>query len=68
MAYSEWTLESVVPTFQLEKIDTIGLFSEVESVPPSDHLTTALAKKSCFSYRYRHRESAVGTDCRRCDR
>ena len=64
MAYSEFTLESVVPTFQLEKIDTTALFSEVESVSPSEHLRTALGKKSSFSYRYWHRESAVGTDCR----
>jgi len=55
MAYSEFTLESVVPTFQLEKIDTIGLFSEVESVPPSDHLTTALAKKAALA-------TAIGTE------
>ena len=53
--YSDWTLESVVPTFQLEKIDTIGLFSEVESVPPSDHLTTALAKKAALA-------TAIGTE------
>ncbi len=55
MSYSEFTLESVVPTFQLEKIDTIGLFSEVESVPPSDHLTTALAKKAPLA-------TAIGTE------
>ncbi len=55
MAYCEFTLESVVPTFQLEKIDTIGLFSEVESVPPSDHLTTALAKKAALA-------TAIGTE------
>ena len=46
MAYSEFTLESVVATFQLEKIDTIGLFSEIEPVPPSEYLTTGLAKKA----------------------
>ena len=46
MAYSEFTLESVLPAFQLEKVDTAGLFSEVETVEPSDHLTTALARKA----------------------
>ena len=46
MAYSEFTLESVLPAFQLETIDTAGLFSEVEVVPPSEHLTTALARKA----------------------
>lgn len=55
MAYSEFTLESVVPTFQLEKIDIVGLFSDVESVPPSDHLTTALAKKAALA-------TAIGTE------
>ena len=46
MAYSEFTLESVLPAFQLQKIDTAGLFSEVEVVVPSDHLMTALARKA----------------------
>ena len=55
MAYSEFTLESVVPTFQLQKIDTVGLFSEVEAVPPSDHLTTALARKTALA-------TAIGTE------
>ena len=55
MSYSEFTLESVVPTFQLEKIDTVGLFSEVETVSPSAHLTTALAKKASLA-------TAIGTE------
>ena len=46
MAYSEFTLESVLSTFELEQIDTVGIFSEVETVAPSAHLTTALAKKA----------------------
>ena len=55
MAYSNWTLESVVPTFQLEKIDTIGLFSEIEPVTPSAYLTTGLAKKAPLA-------AAIGTE------
>ena len=55
MVYSEFTLESVVPTFQLQKIDTTALFSEVQSVPPSDHLTTALEKKAALA-------TAIGTE------
>lgn len=55
MAYSEFTLESVLPTFQLQKIDTVGLFSQVEVVPPSDHLTTALARKAALA-------TAIGTE------
>ena len=46
MPYSEFTLESVLPAFQLEKVDTTGLFSEVETIEPSDHLMTALARKA----------------------
>ena len=45
MAYSNFTLEAVVTTFQLEIVESAALFSEVETVPPSAHLTTALAKK-----------------------
>ena len=45
MSYSEFTLETVVPAFQLEKIDTVGLFSEVEPVVPSATLTADLKKK-----------------------
>ena len=55
MAYSNWTLESVVPTFQLEKIDTAGLFSEIEPVTPSEYLTTGLAKKAPLA-------TAIGTE------
>ena len=46
MAYSEFTLESVLLAFELEQSDTVGLFYEVETVAPSAHLTTALAKKA----------------------
>ena len=55
MSYNNWTLESVVPTFQLEKIDTVGLFSEIEPVPPSGYLTTGLAKKAPLA-------TAIGTE------
>ncbi len=46
MSYSEWTLESVLPAFQLEAVDTVGLFSEIETVDPTAHLVTALARKA----------------------
>ncbi len=55
MAYSDFTLESVVPMFQLEKVDIAGLFSEIESVPPSEYLTTGLAKKAPLA-------TAIGTE------
>lgn len=55
MAYREFTLESVVPMFQLEKVDIAGLFSEIEPVPPSEYLTTGLAKKAPLA-------TAIGTE------
>ena len=55
MAYSEFTLESVVSTFQLEKVDTAGLFSEIDLVNPSEYLTTGLAKKAPLA-------AAIGTE------
>lgn len=45
MAYSNFTLETVRSEFQLEKFETLGIFSGIEPVDPSAHLTTALAKK-----------------------
>ncbi|RKU18219.1 hypothetical protein C6503_10120 [Candidatus Poribacteria bacterium] len=45
MAYSNFTLAAVLSTFQLEKVESIGLFSEVETVVPSADLTTELKKK-----------------------
>ncbi len=45
MAYSNFTLESVVTEFQLEKIESAGIFSETESVTPSAALTAILRKK-----------------------
>ena len=45
MAYSNFTLETVVTTFQLEIVESAALFAEIETVPPSAHLTTALEKK-----------------------
>ena len=46
MAYSEFTLESVLSAFELEQIDAVGLFSQVETVAPSAYLTTGLEKKA----------------------
>ncbi len=45
MNYSNVTLESVVTKFELEKTESIGIFSEIEPITPSDYLTTGLAKK-----------------------
>ena len=45
MAYSNFTLEAVQKTFQLESIQSVGIFSETEPIEPSVELTKALAKK-----------------------
>ncbi|MYB94480.1 hypothetical protein F4054_10675 [Candidatus Poribacteria bacterium] len=55
MSYSNFTLESVVTKFELEKIESIGLFSEIEPITPSDYLTTGLAKKVPLA-------AAIGTE------
>ena len=45
MAYSNFTLETVQKAFQLEAIQSVGIFSETEPIEPSAELTKALAKK-----------------------
>ena len=55
MAYSEFTLESVQKTFQLETVRSVGIFSEMEPVVPSTYLTTGLARKASLA-------TAIGTE------
>ncbi len=55
MSYSNFTLESVVTKFELEKTEFIGLFSEIEPITPSDYLTAGLAKKVPLA-------AAIGTE------
>lgn len=45
MPYSNWTLETVRKEFQLETVQSIGVFSNIEPVSPSKLLATVLAKK-----------------------
>ena len=45
MAYSNFTLETVRETFQLEMVQAAGIFSETEQIEPSSELIKALAKK-----------------------
>ena len=45
MAYSNFTLETVVTTFQLEIVESAALFAEVEAIAPSSYLTEVLTKK-----------------------
>ncbi len=55
MSYNNFTLESVVTKFELEKTESIGIFSEMEPITPSDYLTTGLAKKVPLA-------AAIGTE------
>lgn len=45
MPYSNFTLEAVQKAFQLEIVQSVGIFSETERVEPSVALTEALTKK-----------------------
>ena len=45
MAYSNFTLETVRKEFQLEIVQSIGVFSNIEPVSPSELLATVLVKK-----------------------
>ena len=55
MAYSDWTLETVKKTFQLEEVNAAGIFSNVEPVNPSAHLTTTLERNVPLAF-------AMGTE------
>ena len=55
MSYSNFTLESVLAAFQLEKVESAGIFSEIEPVAPSAYLTTGLTKKIPLA-------AAIGTE------
>ena len=45
MAYSNFTLQAAQKTFQLEIVQSIGIFAETDPVEPSSELRKALAKK-----------------------
>ena len=45
MAYSNFTLETVREAFELQTVQSAGIFSETDGVEPSAELTKALAKK-----------------------
>ena len=45
MPYSNFTLEEVLATFQLEIVESIGIFSDIEPVAPSAVLVAELEKK-----------------------
>ena len=45
MAYSNFTLDKVVETFELDIVDSEDLFGKVEPILLGDHLNTALERK-----------------------
>ena len=55
MSYSNFTLESALETFQLEKVESAGTYSEIDPIAPSAYLTTGLAKKVPLA-------AAIGTE------
>ncbi len=55
MTYSNFTLPSARAAFELEEIDTAGLFSDIEPVPPSELLTALLARNIPLA-------TAIGTE------
>ena len=55
MAYSNFTLETVREAFELQTIQSAGIFSETDGVEPSAELTKALAKKAPLAV-------AIGTE------
>ena len=55
MAYSDWTLETVKKAFHLEEVNAVGIFSDVEPVAPSAHLTTTLERNVPLAF-------AMGTE------
>ena len=55
MAYSNFTLKTVRTQFDLEEIDTAGLFSDIEPMDPSELLTTLLVRNVPLA-------TAIGTE------
>ena len=44
MAYCDWTLETVEKEFELDFVEHIGIFAEIEPVELSAELTNILAR------------------------
>ena len=55
MVYNDFTLETVVKAFQLEVVETLGLFSDIEPIIPRPHFTTDLERRVQLAF-------AVNTD------
>ena len=55
MAYSNWTIETVKKAFQLEEMNAVGIFANVEPVDPSAYLVTTLERNVPLAF-------AMGTE------
>ena len=55
MAYSNFTLDTVLEAFDLEEVDTAGIFADSEPVAPSELLTAVLERNVPLAF-------AIGTD------
>ena len=66
MTYSNFTLETVRKAFQLELVERAGIFTEIEPVEPSAHLTTSLAKKVPIATTINTEKARSELDCSGC--
>ena len=64
MAYSNFTLDTVLEAFDLEEVDAAGIFAASEPVKPSELLTAVLAREHTLSPCCRHRKSQIRANCR----
>ena len=55
MAYSNFTLDTVLEAFDLEEVDAAGIFSDIEPIAPSTLLTTVLDRNVPLAF-------AIGTE------
>ena len=55
MSYSNFTLRAARTAFELEEVDTAGLFSDIEPIAPSELLTSLLARNIPLA-------TAIGTE------
>ncbi len=55
MAYSNFTLDTVLEAFDLEEVDVAGIFSDIEPIAPSTLLTTVLDRNVPLAF-------AIGTE------
>ena len=55
MAYSNFTLDTVLEAFDLEEVDAAGIFADIEPIAPSMLLTTVLERNVPLAF-------AIGTE------